>query len=554
MEPVNTTVDQPAAPAGVGAQLESFTRLPMKQLGLIIGLAAALGVIAILFMWSQEPTYKLLYSNLSDQDAGKVLASLQESKIPYKLDQVSGAIKVPTSHVHETRLKLAAEGLPQGSGVGFEQLSEPQGFGVSQFIEKARFQRALEVELARSVMTLNPVKGARVHLATPKQSVFVRKQKKPSVSVLVDLYQGRTLTEGQVAAIAHMVSSSVPNLELDRVTVIDQNGRLLTSNQNNRAMALTSSQFDYTRKLEEAYIERIENILAPIAGMDSVRAQVVADIDFTVTEQTQEIFNPDTPSVRSRQSSEELNQGMDGGIPGALSNQPPGAAQVPEVINAETASTAAPSNSRRQSTLNYELDKTISHTRQSMGRLRRLSVAVVIDNKTSFNEAGIASRSPYSPENMERMVLLVKEAVGFNVQRGDSVSVMNNSFAQTEPLPELALTEEVWFRDLLKQGGVALVILLVVLMVIRPLLKSLSSKDKDETTPSFEAVEKPFMSEDDILRIGEDEEPELVLRAGEFGKNVDRVRELAESDPKLVAQVIRGWVLSDTGGGSVGVE
>ena len=349
----------------------------LRQAGLLIGIAASVALGVAVVMWSQTPNYSLLFGNLSDRDASAVIESLQGSGIEYKVDEASGGVMIPTAKLHEARMKLAAAGLPKSSSMGFEMLQEEQGFGTSQFIEKARYQRALEGELSRSIAKVANVRSARIHLALPKASVFARDKKDPSASVLLDLYAGRRLDDGQVAAIAHMVAASVPNLTISGVTVVDQSGRLLTRAGGASALAISSERFDYRNRVENSYVKRIESILQPIVGFNDVRAQVTADLDFTSTEQTSETFNPDLPAIRSEQLTEEQRTGGAGpaGVPGALTNQPPGNATVPEVAgDGEDGESAAKEQQqlRKKEVRNYELDKTISHTKKSVGSLEKI--------------------------------------------------------------------------------------------------------------------------------------------------------------------------------------
>jgi flagellar M-ring protein FliF len=532
-----------------GANIEGMSRLPLlRQLGFMIGLAAAVAIGVAVVLWSQQPTFTLLYSNLSEKDAANVIDALDKSKIPYQLGG-QGAVLIPADKVHDTRIKLAAQGLPRGNAVGFESLSENGGFGVSQFMENARYQRSLEVELSRSISTLANVESARVHLAIPKRSVFLRDRQKPSASVLVNLYGGRRLEEEQVAAITHLVSSSIPELDPAQVTIVDQRGHLLTEKNNGGDMALTAAQFDYTQKIERTYAQRVEELLAPIVGKESVRAQVATEIDFTVAEKTEETFNPDTPVVRSEQLVQErVTNGSDGGIPGALSNQPPGAAQAPEKAaapaNAANASAEAAVNSKQRSVKNYELDRTISHTRLGTGVLKRLSVAVVIDDKIAAGPNGATIRTRYSPEDIERFSALVKEAVGFNEKRGDSVSVINAAFstpAAAEPLPAVPLWQRPDFWDKVKQGfGWALAALLVfgVLRVMGQIGKTLR-----ESRPALQSAGAGGEMREDQLMLSQQAAP-LKIQAPQ-NATLDSARDFAKQDPKLVAQVVKGWVASD---------
>ncbi len=525
----------------------------LRQIGLMIGLAASVAIGVTVVLWSWTPNYGVLYGALAEQDVGMVLDALRQSGIDAKLDETSGAVLVPASDIHSARIKLAAMGLPKGVSAGFEALDKKNTFGVSQFMEKARYQRALEIELARTVQSLRSVQSARVHLAVPRQSVFVRNRQKARASVVVNLYPGRVLEKGQVTAIVHMVSSSVPNLETAQVTVVDQKGNLLTQGDMDKRLALSNSQFEYTRRLEKSYIERIEGILGPLLGSNALRAQVTADLDFTASEQTQEIYNPDSAALRSNQTTEESSNGAaDGGIPGALTNQPPGLAQAPEVLppgDAGATALASPTHSRRREIRNFELDKTISHTRYAMGSLQRLSVAVVVDDRVSLDEAGQLTRQQRSPEELERMTELVKKAVGFNTERGDSVNVINSAFtlpAEPAPLPEVPIWEQAWAQDLVKKGIGGLLVLLLVFGVLKPVMKSLAAPQTQElVVANGEEGDAGGISEDTVSLSQEAVQPALGGPPGSYEQNLATANAAIEQDPKLVAQVVKNWVKQD---------
>lgn len=523
-----------------------FNGLPLlRQLGLMIGLAASIAIGVAIAQWSQQPSYRMLYSNLSEQDSGDIANSLQSAAIPYKVDSKTGAILVAGDSVHEARLKLASEGLPRGGGVGFEMLDKDQGFGVSQFMESARYQRALEGELARTIGSLNTVRSARVHLAIPKQTAFARDRKKPKASVTIDLFAGRVLEPGQITAISHMVAASIPSLEASEVTVIDQKGRLLTSPESSEDMRLSSTQFDYRKRLEDYYIKRIEGILSPIIGDGGVRAQVSADIDFTVTEQTQESFNPDLPAVRSEQTHEERRTGEQrlSGIPGSLSNQPGGEG------GALGEGGRSPVSSTIRATRNYELDRTISHIRTGGGDIRRLSVAVVLDNKQSVNEDGEVVRTPLTPDEITRITSLVKETIGFNGQRGDSVNVINTQFTtpqEVEPLPEPSFLDSPDLWEGVKHVLAGAVIFFLMFGVLRPVLRELAAKGKVmPVQPAFPAAGGAPGLEGDQLTLSGGQQPGLPQQ--DYETNLTTARNIATQDPKRVAQVVNNWVATDGG-------
>lgn len=537
-------------PSPISAFTEGFIQLPaFRQLGVLFGFAAVAALGVALVLWSWSPSYDILFGSLGEKEASEIANVLQQRNIEYKLDARTGAIMVPSSKVHEIRLQLASEGLPKSSGMGLEMLQQKQEYGTSQFMETNRYQHALETELARSVMTISSVESARVHLALPKQSVFVRKRQEPTASVLVNLYAGRILEAGQVASITHLVASSIPNLEPERVTVVDENGRLLSSKKSSKEMAQNQDQFEYGRTLENSYIERIEDILAPIVGRDGVRAQVATEIDFSVTEQTMETYNPDLPALRSEKVIEEQSGsgGAAQGVPGALSNQPPADATVPETLfdaTGQPVEPAGPQNSRRSTTANYELDRTISHTRMGGGNIQRLSIAVVVDDRLVVNDVGEQVREPRSQEEMDRITALVQEAVGYNVQRGDTLNVINAPFARpekVEALPEVPLWEQAWVVDLSKVLGAVLIGLLLVLAVLRPMMRNLAAVKGE---PSGMVHAGAGLAEDQLsLTGGADTEERIKLPGpGAYEDNIDMVQQVVTEDPKLVAQVVRNWI------------
>ncbi len=526
----------------------------VRQLGVMVGIAASVALGIAVVLWSQTPNYSLLYGNLAQKDASEVVAALEQSGIPYKVNQSTGAVMVDSGKVQEARMKLAGQGLPHSDSLGFEILQQETGFGTSRALEAARFHRALEGELARTIGTLSNIESARVHLATPKKSVFVRKNNNPSASVVLKLYSGRVLDKGQVAAIVHLVASSVPELDSGRITVVDHKGNLLSGEMDSRQMMLTSSQFEYTKELENHYRNRVEEILAPILGADRVRAQVSAEVDFTVTEQTSERFNPDLPALRSEQTNEQLSRlSSVQGVPGALSNQPPAAGNAPEVAaGTEAEGTAgSPLNSSKRSTRNYELDKTISHTRLSSNKLRRLSVAVVVDDLVTLGDDGTTTRIERTPEEISRITRLVRESIGFNAQRGDSVEVINSAFMapeQPQPLPELAIWQQPWVWDVAKQAGGVILVLILILFVLRPTMKKLieppvmhqlaEAQGGASGSASSKSGGDSLDGPDDSMMLPGPERYENTLEAA---------RQMVQDDPKRVAQVIRSWVSDNAG-------
>ena len=524
----------------------------IRQLMFLFAVAASVAVGVYVVLWSQKPNYSLLYGSLSDQDASQVIESLQKANIDYHVDPNSGAVMVASAKVHEARMKLATEGLPRSANSGFSILNEEQKLGTSQFMEKARYQHALENELAMSIAKVSAVRAARVHLAIPKESVFLRNRKAASASVLLDLYPGHRLEPGQVAAIANLVAASVPSLELANVSIIDQYGRLMSQNQSSADLALTASQFQYATQVENSYIERIDNILTPILGPDGVKAQVTAEMDFTRTERTQESYNPDMPALRSEQVEEDRSSSahIAGGVPGALSNQPAIDGTAPEVIDdtgeiADKEQTGTGSSQSR-ATRNYELDKTISHTRLAMGSLVRLSVAVVIDYKKTLNDKGEVVRVEHTPEELEQITNLVKETIGFNLIRGDRVNVMNSQFSlpeAVEPLPEAPIWQQAWVWDIAKQVLGGLFVLFLVFGVLKPSIKNMMNKEitLHQTALAGPAGGAAAQLTNDNPE-GSVEEIKAIEAAPEFDKSISNVKEMVDTDPKLAAQVVRNWV------------
>jgi flagellar M-ring protein FliF len=544
---------------------QGFQRLPaVRQIGLMIGLAASVALGVAVVLWSQQPNYTLLFANLSSKDAGQVVDALQKSGIQFKVDEATGAVMVESGKLQHARMELAKDGLPEGDAMGFEMLQKEQGFGTSQFIETARYQRALEGELGRTIGTLRNVQSARVHLAIPKRSVFLRERSAPTASVMVDLYSGRSLDEEQIAAIVHLVSSSVPNLPPENVTVVDQSGKLLSSGAADKGMAQTSTQFAYNRKLEMTYADRIRGLLEPIVGSGRVRASVNADLDFTLTERTQESFNPDLPALRSEQVSEDrsANSAVAAGVPGALSNQPPenGVLKQPEAPAGagDSQAPAVPQSSSKRSVRNYELDKTVSHTKLATGTVRRLSIAVVIDNKQEVNESDEPVSKPWTGEELDRFTTLVKEAVGFNGARGDTVNIINSSFIplpEAEAIPEPSLLEQPWVWDVAKQAVGAIGVLILIFGVLRPIMRSLAEKGAQSMAQASAMVPAGAaagghggaIAGDDQLSLsgGNPQRAQLEGPRSGYEQHLETARSVVKEDPKRVAQVVKNWVNED---------
>lgn len=524
---------------------ENFSRLTNKQkLGVMIGVAMLVALSIASWLWlTQPPEYRVLFSNLTDRDGGPVIASLQQMNVPYKMAEGGGAILVPGNQVYEVRLRLAAQGLPKGSVIGFE-LMENQKLGTSQFLEQVNYQRALEGELTRTIQALSSVQAARVHLAMPKSSVFVREQQKPTASVLLTLHPGRVLDGAQVSGIVHLLSSSVPELPVKNVTIVDQGGNLLSGSPDGAAQTgLNPSQLEYLRQLEQGLAKRIEDILSPIVGLENVRARVTADVDFSQSEQTAEIFKPNaTPedaAIRSQQSTETSGGAGQGaaGVPGALSNQPPGAASAPITAPAGVPASAqiggAGATAHKESTINYEVDKTIRVVRQAVGGVKRLSAAVVVNFRKVTDKDGKVSAKPLTAQEMAQINNLVREAMGFNAQRGDSVNVVNTSFSVAEeasiPLwkdPEVVSLG----KELLRNLAIVLIVLLLFFKVFLPTLKEIFAA---MPPPPPETAEEGEMAKEEMAAI---------QAQNSYEENLRMAKELAKSEPRIVASVVKEWL------------
>ncbi len=557
-------MDNSAAQASnKGSLMSGFNSLGiLRQLGLMVGLAASIAIGFAVVLWSQKPDYRVLFSNLNFADANEVIEQLKLFNVPYKFDADGRAILVPEEHVHQARLKLASEGFTADKTIGFELLDQEQGLGTSQFMENARFRRGLEGELARTISSMLAVRSARVHLALPKESVFVRDQRKPRASVFIEMFSGRTLARDQVVAIANLVASSIPELAVEDVTVVDQKGRLLNTRDQDQDVVLAAKQLEYTRNIEQTLVNRINSILQPVLGLGNFRAEVSTEIDFTEVEQADEIYNPDLPALRSEKTLEERRASgeLAQGVPGALSNQPPGPNSVPEELEAEggtAAARAANGSSREQAVRNYELDRTLSYTRHQTGVVKRLSVAVVVDDMTSINpETGESRRMPWSENELERLQALVRNAVGYSAVRGDSVTVINSPFMPAEPidLEEPAIWEQDWFWDLVKQVMAALFVLLLILGVLRPILRSLADAGKQKETLSLgpageisadlEGLEGGGVADDKVTLGGSSGGRGILPTPNEsFDYQLNAIRSMVAEDPEKVAQAVRQWVI-----------
>ncbi len=531
----------------INASFQGMSQLPIiRQFGLLIGLAASIAIGVYVVLWSQNPNFSVLYHQASARDASEIIKVLQTRKIQYQVDTSSGVIMVETGKVHEARMALAEQSLPSHSGGGFEFISEPQGITTNSFIQNKRYQVALQNELAETIMWMSAVNNVRVHLALPKQSSFLADKRKPSASVLLDLASGRSLEDEQVESIMNLVASSVPNLNNKDVTVVDEKGRLLSKSDQMAGIGLSSRQLAYKKQIEKDFKNNIENIVAPITGDAKVRAQVVADMDFTQYEMTQESFNPDVPAVRSEQRVEENTNGSAAvsGVPGALSNEPPGAATAPQTTTNVTSNNVAGARSKSsvRYTINNELDRSIVHKRKSPGDIKKLSIAVVVDHKSVTNAEGEEVATPYTKNELDRITLLVKEAVGFNTIRGDTVNVINAAFSVPDPLgpiPEKSLLDEPWVWEIGKQILGGLLAAIILFGILRPVMRNLSVIPK--VTALAAGQEAGDELQDDQLTLTGEQEARLP-KPNDYESDLEMAKSMVVQEPKRVAQVVKQWV------------
>lgn len=541
-----------------------------RRIGLMAMIAVAVAAGLFVFFWSQKPAYTPLYTGLDEKGTAEATDLLRTAQIPFKLDPATGAITVPEDKLYDARLKLAGSGLTDNGNMGFEVMEKDPGFGVSQFVENARYQHALETELARTIASLRPVREARVHLAIPKPSAFTRQRDVASASVVLELRGGTTLERNQVDAIVNMVASSIPDLTPERVTVVDQSGRMLTIADPNSDAALNAAQFEQVRRQESSYNQRIRELLEPMTGPGRVNPEVSVDMDFSVTEEARELYNGEPPKLRSEQVSDSSTSvAGPQGVPGATSNSPPGAAAPGQPgaagtpgatpANTQQAAAATPTESSKSATRNYELDRTLQHTRQPPGRIKRVSVAVLVDHVPRPGAKGKMVEQALSAAELTRIEGLVKQAVGFNAERGDTVSVMNAPFVRQAPE---AADKPGWWEDPRVMNGLRLllgaaVVLALLFGVLRPALRQIAGPapakiaGKDKAEPHSADVSMlddedpllPSMAED-TASISAGNRAAIALPDA-YEERLRLAREAVKQDSKRVAQVVKGWVASE---------
>jgi len=544
--------------------MTAFERIRANpKIALAVSAAAAISIIVAFTLWIQSPSYRVLFSNISDQDGGAIVTQLTQMNVPYRFDERGGAIMVPADKVYEARLQLAQQGLPKGGAIGFELLDQEK-FGISQFSEQVNFQRALEGELSRTIETIGSVRSARVHLAMPKPSLFVREEKQPTASVTVHLDNGRTMDAGQVSAISYLISSAVPGLNADHVTIVDQTGRLLSQKGD---QVQQTSRLKYTSEVETDFQRRIQAILTPIVGSQNVHAQVTAQIDFTTHEQTAEQFQPNSApekmSIRSRQTSDAEQGGASsvGGVPGALSNQPPtpatapltqpagtatppagnqpaaGAGNTPAATNAPA--TTIPFNSNKDATTNYELDRTLTHIKRSTGSIERLSVAVVINHLQDKDGALV----PLTKDQMAQVNALVKEAIGYSEARGDTLNIVNSAFSTADDEISPPLWKQPEMIDLFFAIIRYLLIGIVAFMLWRKAVQPAWLRHQELALQRLELEKEARQAKiDELVRKNESSAKAKAQARVDTEVGSQNLREMAEKDPQTIALVMRQWL------------
>lgn len=540
---------RPMSRSALGEGLSRMDRTQKTRLGL--GALALVAIALALFFMGQQPDWRVLYTNLGDKDGGAIVAQLTQMNVPYKHSEGGGSIMVPADKVHDTRLRLASLGLPKGTVNGFE-LMEANRFGMTQFQERLTFQRGLEGELTRSIQSLSSVQTARIHLALPNQNGFFREQQKPSASVLLTLHPGRTLDKAQVAGIVHLVASSVPEMNPKAVSIVDDAGNLLSSTPEGQSQGADTQKLQYTQQIEQMYTRRILDMIEPLVGEGNVKAQVSADVDFSLVESTSELHKPnqsaEAGAVRSQQIVEDGSPAaaLPAGVPGATTNQPPTTGTAP--INGEAAALGAAgaadkaASTRRQSLINYEVDKTVKVVREASGTVRRLSAAVVVNHRSSTDKGGKETTAAIPPEQLEQMTALVRETIGFNKERGDSVNVVNAVFNVSKAPEEVAVA---WWRQPenmeLARGlawplGMVGMGLLVLLGMVRPGLKLMKAPALPPAEAKLNAMvndqpERPGLP---MPTISNEATPET--------RRLADAKRLALENPMAVANIVKGWV------------
>ena len=579
-----TTMTQTALPQGEVSPQQSvpqgmwaeFLAQPAVRRTLPLAVTVfALLVMVMVYMALNKASYRPLFPGMSGVDQAAAFESLQKSGMPVEIDAATGSVSVPNDMYHQAKMVLASQGIPATSTDGFAMIRDQQSMGTSQFIEQKRYQLAIEEELAHSISSIQAVQAARVHLAVPKQSVFVRNRVEPTASVILTLSQGRRLSDAQAQAVVHMVASSVPYLEARNVSVVDQFGNLLANDEDSSGLGMSDKQLSYRNKLEKMYQQRIQSLLTPLVGVNKLRAEVNADMDFTVQEITQENFNPDTIAIRSEQLSQGGSQKVDVsglGVPGSLSNEAPADPVMKENQNQTSLKTQSDVNITGSSgdlnrTRNYEIDRTIQHTKLAAGELKRLSISVVIDEPFTINDQGEQERQPITEDQIQRLENLVKTAVGFDTLRGDNVTVLGMAFQVEEQVPAAPIWEQVWLQNLVGKILLALLALVFILLVLRPAIKNLvgtkavgelaastavvASSGRGKGLSTLQKTEEPEEEGIELIKAKLQNSaksavsPEMLDMANSYDDKAALMRMLVKEDSKRVAGVILNWVKAE---------
>jgi len=545
---------------------QRFSRLPQKnRMGILVGVPILIAVLVSLMMWANQTSYRVLFSGLNDQDGGAIVEALTQMKVPYEFNTAGTSILVPSDKVYDTRLALASQGLPKGSVSGFEAMDN-QKLGITQFQEQVNYQRALEGELVRSIQSISAVQSARVHLAIPKPSIFIREKQTPSASIVLNLFGSRTLSEPQINGIVHLVASSLPSMNPEDVSIVDQSGRLLTG-KTQLESGLNPTQLAYTNQIEQSLTSRIVDILTPVFGSDNVRATVTANMDYSTSERTDEIYKPNGDATQATIRSQQISESNDGssnnpqGVPGVMANTPPGEAaanigQNPQqaLANGNNAPVQTNNSVRKDSTVNYEVDKSVQYTKSQVGKIERLSAAVVVNFKTITDPKGETRQVPLTPEEITQLDSLVKQAIGFDEQRGDAVNVVNQAFTKTEEetIPMWAQQETM---DLAKSLGlpigIAMIAAILVFGLFRPMMKPAEVELYDEGPELLPGQRTPLLAN----QIGGESDAELLEQLQREGtlpgmnrqEKLDRLRQLAKEHPQIVASIVKNWVNGENG-------
>lgn len=544
---------------------QRFAKLPQKnKMGILVGVPILIAVLASLLMWANQTSYRVLFSGLNDQDGGAIVEALTQMKVPYEFNTAGTSILVPSDKVYDTRLALASQGLPKGSVSGFEAMDN-QKLGITQFQEQVNYQRALEGELVRSIQSISSVQSARVHLAIPKPSIFIREKQTPSASIVLNLFGSRTLSEPQINGIVHLVASSLPSMNPEDVSIVDQSGRLLTG-KTQLESGLNPTQLAYTNQIEQSLTSRIVDILTPVFGSENVRATVTANMDYSTSERTDEIYKPNGDTTQATIRSQQISESNDGtsnnpqGVPGVMANQPPGVAaanigQNPQqaLANGNNAPVQTNNSMRKDSTVNYEVDKSVQYTKSQVGKIERLSAAVVVNFKTITDPKGETRQVPLTPEEITQLDNLVKQAIGFDEQRGDAVNVVNQAFTVVEEdtIPMWAQQETM---DLAKSLGmpigIALIAAILVFGLFRPLMRPSEIELYDSGPELLPGQRTPLLANqvggDNDLELLEQLQREGTLPGMNRQEKLEKLRLLAKEHPQIVANIVKNWVNGET--------